>query len=457
VYELDDVDISDFTLFELADTLKTIASQLERRVVAKIGNDGHLQVLGEVKVKPEANAVAVTPTEEGVRHWGLLMQGAKPGREVIIDQLVPALAALTNDEFGITEQDPLAALDQAPLDAGLWSAATEAELYVRRHDAVYLTADQILTGNRVPPALKRRTAGVHVQAVHRAWRTDEQRPDQLVPVITKAIPQDASSAQRAQEARSLALEYAGLTALARQGLPTARAELRLDADDEPLLVIDRFDRNPVPVEGWDSGRAVVRAVDLATGYEAISIDQFRARYGRVPGRDAFDAMQTVADSTPEVSEHWMTRRLFDALIGNTDHHGKNALMLRNEDGFILAPNFDVTPYLMAMPPAVAREDGMEGVVLGALSLEAIGEIDPSIKLWAKDNPDAARKAFQAAVKARSEMARILREELLPEGFVSKADVTAFENYLATPLASQVLKPENQPGHKLGSRKAPTPQ
>lgn len=456
VYELDDVDISDFTLFDLADTLKALSSQLERRVVAKVANDGHLKVLGELKVQPEANAVAVTPTEEGIRHWGQLVRGAQPGQEVILDQMVPALVALTNEDSGITAQEPFAALDTAPTDAGLWSASTEAELFVRRHDAVTLHPDQILSGNRVPAALKRR-AGVHAQAVHRAWRTHAAQPDELVPVITKAIPHDANSAQRAREGRAMALEYAALTALSRQGLPTARIELRLDADDEPLLVVDRFDRNPVPVAGWDNGCAVVIAADLARGDEAISIDQFKARFGRVPGRDAFDALQTVADSSQEASAHWMTRRLFDALIGNTDHHSKNALMLRNEDGFRLAPNFDVTPYLMVMPPAAAREDGMEGVVLKDLSLEAIGELDPSIRLWTRDNPEAAHKAFQAALEARREMARILREELLPEGFASNADIAAFDAYLATPLASQSLEVELPSHHRSGSRQAPAPK
>lgn len=122
-------------------------------------------------------------------------------------------------------------------------------------------------------------------------------------------------------------ESAALTMAARAGITVPRHALHKFDDHRSILLIDRFDCRDHSRVGYLSARTLLWIEDH--DHDRGSYTQFAERLGQVAGQ---------ADL-----EELFRRVAFTVLVGNADDHMRNHGMLRERDGWKLAPSFDVNP------------------------------------------------------------------------------------------------------------------
>ena len=92
-------------------------------------------------------------------------------------------------------------------------------------------------------------------------------------------------------------------------------------------MLDRFDREGTKRIPYLSGMSAVQGVD-GESYSYLELVDFIEWGGASPTKD--------------IQQLWL-RLLFSCAIGNTDDHMRNHGFLRSEEGWSLAPAFDVNP------------------------------------------------------------------------------------------------------------------
>lgn len=455
-YELD-TSAESYSLASLADTLKELSQSLQSRTLGRVDASGQLRILGEARLDPETNTLSVTPTEQGVRHWGRLLPGGRAGEPVALGGAPEAVAMLIGSESAADPADPFAVLDEADPDSSIWGARTASELRVRHYDRSWIGPEFIISAGALPKALRQKGSPTHQQAVHRAFEVLRADPDYLVPVITKTAPEGASREQRQLIEQELVYEYAALEALRRQGISVAKASLRRAKDGALALIIERFDREPVRIrEVSPSGAVSVNNRSLARGPQLVGVNDMARRLGQKTPEDPFHFIQSLCAKKPGVRDDWMTRQLFDALIGNVDHHPDNAGILwrdgPQQTSAKIAPSFDVTPHLKGDPGAIAQSP-FKGRALEEVTLTDIARSHPGIRQQLSRLPDQGEASFSRARAAQNEMLQIVEGELLRKGLSRQADGLELRGYLSRPLGAETASPE--PAETLSER-ATTP-
>lgn len=127
-----------------------------------------------------------------------------------------------------------------------------------------------------------------------------------------------------------AWEHVALVLARRCGIETPNARLvRLPKgqSERALLVLDRFDRKGTKRIPYLSGMSAVQGVDGGS-YSYLELVDFLEWGGASPTKD--------------IRQLWL-RLLFSCAIGNTDDHMRNHGFLRSDEGWSLAPAFDVNP------------------------------------------------------------------------------------------------------------------
>lgn len=149
----------------------------------------------------------------------------------------------------------------------------------------------------------------------------------------KALIKDKSGAYLAKFASTRdQLDVVGLEAAAmelgrRAGIETADSRL-LALGSRKCLLVKRFDINEA---GGRNHMVSMQSLLKADGY-------YYAGY-----RDLAEAIRHVS-ALPARDLHKLYRQMvFNAMIGNTDDHLKNFLMLHNDEGWRLSPAFDLVP------------------------------------------------------------------------------------------------------------------
>lgn len=94
-----------------------------------------------------------------------------------------------------------------------------------------------------------------------------------------------------------------------------------------VLLLKRFDRDGEKRIPYISGISAVQGFD-GERYSYLELVEFLEREGAQPAQD--------------IKELWK-RALFSAAIGNTDNHMRNYGFLREKNGWVLSPAFDVNP------------------------------------------------------------------------------------------------------------------
>ncbi|MFJ6001709.1 type II toxin-antitoxin system HipA family toxin [Arthrobacter sp. NPDC092385] len=147
----------------------------------------------------------------------------------------------------------------------------------------------------------------------------------------------------------IAWEAATLILAERAGIGTPSHQLlRLSASD-PVLVLDRFDRDGPRRTGYVSAMTMLRQRD-GTGGDYLDLLDVIDENSEDPGADRAELFRRIC---------------FNILVNNTDDHLRNHGFLRGGNGWRLSPAFDVnpTPDLnaergTAIDGAVTREDAM---------------------------------------------------------------------------------------------------
>ena len=127
-----------------------------------------------------------------------------------------------------------------------------------------------------------------------------------------------------------AWEHVALVLAKRCGIeiPNARLiRLPKSQSERALLVLDRFDREGTKRIPYLSGMSAVQGVD-GQSYSYLELVDFLEWGGASP--------------TMDIRQLWL-RLLFSCAIGNTDDHMRNHGFLRSDEGWRLAPAFDVNP------------------------------------------------------------------------------------------------------------------
>ena len=150
----------------------------------------------------------------------------------------------------------------------------------------------------------------------------------------------------------MAWEATALDLAGTCGITTPRHEL-VDVGDNPVLLLDRFDRTP-------AGRVpYISAMTLVGGADGEH-------------RDYLDIAEAITDhgSTVRADLHELFRRIaFSIAINNVDDHLRNHGFLRRSNGWELAHVFDVNPNpdpgserVTSIAGATSRDDGLTALV-----------------------------------------------------------------------------------------------
>jgi len=149
----------------------------------------------------------------------------------------------------------------------------------------------------------------------------------------KALVKDENGAYLAKFASArdqldvVGLEAAAMELSRRAGIETADSRL-LVLDSKKCLLVKRFDINQA---GGRNHLVSMQSLLKADGY-------YYAGY-----RDLAEVIRHVS-ALPARDLHKLYRQMvFNVMIGNTDDHLKNFLMLHNDEGWRLSPAFDLVP------------------------------------------------------------------------------------------------------------------
>ena len=161
---------------------------------------------------------------------------------------------------------------------------------------------------------------------------------------------------------------AGLLALARRcGITAATTRIERIGDAEVLLV-QRFDRERIPLEDGDVdvvGASAdarppryrrARMVSALTVLDADDSPQLRGRWSYVL---LAEELQRWSRRPEEDQRELFRRMVFNALVSNLDDHPRNHALIAPGDAWHLAPAYDLTP-----DPRLGRHDRQLAMVAG---------------------------------------------------------------------------------------------
>ena len=128
-------------------------------------------------------------------------------------------------------------------------------------------------------------------------------------------------------------EAAHLTASKALKLPVAKAALVADGHDVAGLLVERFDRMPLPDGSW-------KRLALEDATQVLALPP-ASKYS-VPAERVVTALTAVASAPLVATRNLYLQFVFAWLTGNGDLHAKNLSVLRTADGvWTIAPIYDV--------------------------------------------------------------------------------------------------------------------
>lgn len=131
-----------------------------------------------------------------------------------------------------------------------------------------------------------------------------------------------------------ALQALGIETVAAQGLA-------LEEASKPSLWMQRFDRR---VTGQGVERLAIESIYSLAGVTVpgsymnhLDVTQLLARLWTEAGQ---------ASQVPYLIADYLRRDLINKILGNSDNHGRNTSIIRDNDSFRLAPIYDLAPMVM---------------------------------------------------------------------------------------------------------------
>ena len=159
-------------------------------------------------------------------------------------------------------------------------------------------------------------------------------------------------------------EFHYYKALQTLGIDTVAAEgLALEEANKPSLWMHRFDRE---VSNSEVRRFAVESIyslaEVTTPGSAMNhLDVIRMLAGL--WRKAGQATQI-----PALVSDYLRRDLINKILGNSDNHGRNTAIIRQENSFRLAPIYDLAPMVM-------DDEGVTRTTKWPKDLERAGDVD----------------------------------------------------------------------------------
>jgi serine/threonine-protein kinase HipA len=151
------------------------------------------------------------------------------------------------------------------------------------------------------------------------------RPKALV--SNKGIPSIAKFPSIKDQFDVVGLEAAAMSLAKMAGLKVAETQL-IKCGKRKVLLVDRFD---VAKKGGRLHMISMQTLLGADGYYNLGYS------------DLAEIIRQVSGHPSENLENLYRQMVFNAMIGNTDDHLKNFLMLHGEAGWQLSPAFDLVP------------------------------------------------------------------------------------------------------------------
>jgi len=202
----------------------------------------------------------------------------------------------------------------------------------------------------------------------------------------KALVKDKSGAYLAKFASArdqldvVSLEAAAMELGRRAGIETADTRL-LELGSRKCLLVKRFDINEA---GGRNHLISMQSLLKADGY-------YYAGY-----RDLAEVIRHVSTQPGQDIQRLYRQMVFNVMVGNTDDHLKNFIMLHNDEGWRLSPAFDLVPnigfnrehvlrigYDNRLPDfeTLLQEAGHFGLKRRQQSLEVIMEVHEAVSEW----------------------------------------------------------------------------
>lgn len=159
-------------------------------------------------------------------------------------------------------------------------------------------------------------------------------------------------------------EYHYYKALQTLGIETVAAEgLALEESTKPSLWMQRFDRQ-VTHQGVErfAVESIYSLANITTPGSALDhLDVIRLLAGLWRGVGQ-------ADQIPELVADYLRRDLLNKILGNSDNHGRNTAIIRDNASFRLAPIYDLAPMVM-------DDEGVTRTTKWPKELERAGDVD----------------------------------------------------------------------------------
>jgi serine/threonine-protein kinase HipA len=205
----------------------------------------------------------------------------------------------------------------------------------------------------------------------------------------KALVEDENGSYLAKFASArdrldvVSLEAAAMELGRRSGIETAKTKLVSLGTMKKCLLVKRFDINEA---GGRNHLVSMQSLLKADGY-------YNAGYG-----DLADVIKHISSQPGHDLHRLYGQTVFNAMVGNTDDHLKNFIMLHDDNGWHLSPAFDLTPNigcnrehvlrigLDTRPPdseTLLAEAKHFGIKRRQQAVEVLGEIYKAVSGWPK--------------------------------------------------------------------------
>lgn len=203
----------------------------------------------------------------------------------------------------------------------------------------------------------------------------------------------------------LASEFCYYQALNALGIETIAATgLALETASKPSLWMQRFDR---AVGSQGVQRVAVESVYSLAGETEAGAYMEHKTVVDLLAKLWIEAGQK--DQLPALIDEYLRRDLLNKILGNSDNHGRNTAIIREQSSLRLAPIYDLAPMVM-------DDEGISRTTKWAAPIEQAGEVDwrqacASLSQWV--NPQEAFARLRAGARELLALPDILASHPLP--------------------------------------------
>lgn len=225
------------------------------------------------------------------------------------------------------------------LDAGAHAAARPHNRTQQLAELI-AAAEAIQDGRRVPPeVLERLEPGTSMGGARPKASVEHEHVLWL-----------AKFPERRDRVNMQRVEHATLELSRRAGLDACSTRLERGGEDD-VLMVKRFDRE------WNGAGYLRRG--LVSGLTALDAEEGQVDRGRWSYLLLADELRRWSTRPQRDLRELFRRMVFNACVSNTDDHPRNHALVRQADGWRLAPAYDLVPQ-----PAVAQERRDLALVVG---------------------------------------------------------------------------------------------